>query len=66
MYGDVNGDGAITASDYVNIKNYIMGKTKLSSVALKGADSNKNGSVTASDYVVIKNHIMKKTTISQY
>lgn len=65
MYGDVNGDGAITASDYVNIKNYIMGKTKLSASALKGADSNKSGSVKASDYVVIKNYIMGKTSISQ-
>ena len=24
-YGDVNGDGNISAVDYVNIKNYIMG-----------------------------------------
>ena len=65
MYGDVNGDGAITASDYVNVKNYIMKKNNLSVAALKGADSNKSGSVTASDYVIIKNYIMKKTNISQ-
>lgn len=65
VYGDVNGDGAITASDYVNIKNYILGKSKLSSAAMKGADSNKNGKVTASDYVVIKNYILGKTNISQ-
>lgn len=65
MYGDVNGDGKVTASDYVNIKNYILGKNKLSSAAAKGADSNKNGTVTASDYVIIKNYILGKTNISQ-
>jgi beta-N-acetylglucosaminidase len=65
MYGDVNGDGVITASDYILIKNYIMKKTTLSQVSLKGADSNKNGTVTASDYVVIKNYILGKTNISQ-
>ena len=65
IYGDVNGDGAITASDYVNIKNYIMNKKSLNTASLKGADCNKNGSVTASDYVVIKNYLLKKTNISQ-
>ena len=25
IYGDINGDGNISAVDYVNIKNYIMG-----------------------------------------
>ena len=65
IYGDVNGDGAITAGDYVNIKNYIMKKKSLSAVALRGADSNKSGSVTASDYVIIKNYILKRANISQ-
>ena len=65
IYGDVNGDGRITASDYVCIKNYIMGKISLSDASKKGADSNKNNSITASDYVVIKNYILGRTTISQ-
>ena len=65
IYGDVNGDGVITAGDYVNIKNYIMKKKSLSAVALRGADSNKSGSVTASDYVIIKNYILKRANISQ-
>ena len=65
MYGDANGDGQITASDYVVIKNYILKRKSLNGAILKGADSNKNGSVTASDYVVIKNYIMGKTNISQ-
>ena len=65
IYGDVNGDGNITAGDYVNIKNYILNKNNLNTVAIKGADVNKSGTITASDYVIIKNYIMKKTNISQ-
>ena len=57
MYGDVNGDGKVTVSDYTIIKNYIMKKINLSTVALKGADSNRSGSVTASDYTIIKNFV---------
>lgn len=65
IYGDVNGDGQITASDYVNIKNYILGKIQLTQSAIRGADSNKSGTVTASDYVIVKNYILKKNNISQ-
>ena len=65
IYGDVNGDGSITAGDYVNIKNYILNKNTLNVTALKGADVNKSGTITASDYVIIKNYILKKTNISQ-
>ncbi|MBR1884595.1 MAG: hypothetical protein IJ809_06720 [Clostridia bacterium] len=56
--GDVNGDAKITASDYVIIKNFIMGTSNLEKVQTDGADVNKDGKITASDYVLIKNHIM--------
>lgn len=62
--GDVNGDGKITSSDYVNIKNNIMGTISLSDVKKLGADVNKDGKVTSSDYVLIKNHIMGYSTIT--
>ena len=53
--GDVNGDGQITATDYVLIKNHIMSSTNID--AQKG-DVNGDGQITATDYVLIKNHIM--------
>ncbi len=56
--GDVNGDGKITSSDYVLIKNYIMGTGTLSEEAKKCADYNGDGKITSSDYVLIKNYIM--------
>ncbi len=65
IYGDVNGDGNIKASDYVLIKNGIMGSKTLSDASLKAADVNKDGSIKASDYVLIKNYIMGSYTITQ-
>ena len=62
--GDVNSDGKVISSDYVKIKNYIMGKGSLSSVSKSAADVNQDGKVTSSDYVKIKNYIMGKGTIT--
>ncbi len=56
--GDVNGDGAVSASDYVIIKNSIMGSVNLDKSQRLGADANADGEVSALDYVLIKNHIM--------
>ena len=56
--GDVNNDGNITASDYVLIKNHIMGTTTLNDNAKGAADVNKDGNISASDYVLVKNYIM--------
>ncbi len=58
MRGDVNEDGKITASDYVIIKDYIMGDTQLSDTQKIKADYNGDGKVTASDYVLIKDKLM--------
>lgn len=63
--GDVNGDGNIFATDYVRIKNYIMGTGTLSDISKCAADVNGDGNVFATDYVKIKNHIMGKGMIVQ-
>lgn len=65
LYGDANGDGKISAVDYVQIKNNIMGKTDIKGVYKEAADVNKDGKISAVDYVHIKNNIMGKSTISQ-
>ena len=56
--GDTNGDGIISAVDYVKIKNHIMATSKLEGAYLKAADVNKDGNISAVDYVKIKNYIM--------
>lgn len=62
--GDVNGDGSLKASDYVQIKNHIMNGTAFDDNKNKAADVNRDGSIKASDYVLIKNYIMNGTRIS--
>lgn len=62
--GDVSGDGKISPSDYVKVKNHIMGVTSLDEVSKKSADINKDGQITPADYVKIKNHIMSVSTIT--
>ena len=65
IYGDVNGDGNITALDYVKVKNHIMKVTILSGVYKEAADANKDENISALDYVKIKNSIMGTGTIIQ-
>ena len=65
IYGDVNGDGKIAATDYVAIKNHIMDQKKLTDFEKLCADVNRDGKVAATDYVAIKNHIMDVKKISQ-
>ena len=63
--GDVNGDGMIYATDYVKVKNHIMGKSHITGPYLEAADINNDGKIYATDYVLIKNHIMGKKPIEQ-
>ena len=65
IYGDVSGDGNISAVDYVLIKNNIMGKRSLDNAYKEAADVNRDGVISAVDYVKIKNSIMGKATINQ-
>ena len=60
VFGDINGDGKVTATDYGYIKNYIMtnGKTKIENKIT--ADVSRDGKITATDYGYIKNYIMKR------
>ncbi len=57
--GDANGDGTLTAGDYVLVKNYIMGTKQFDANAMIRADTNADGKITAGDYVLIKNKIMQ-------
>ncbi|MCR5146416.1 MAG: SH3 domain-containing protein [Clostridia bacterium] len=57
--GDVNKNGELDPSDYVLIKNHIMGKTTLSAEQIKIGDMNENGELDPADYILIKNKIMR-------
>ncbi len=62
--GDVNGDGKVRATDYMNIKNYIMNISSLTDTQKKAADVNGDGKVKATDYMLIKNYIMNVSSIT--
>jgi beta-N-acetylglucosaminidase len=63
--GDLNGDGKMSALDYVKIRNYLDGASSLSGAYLKSADTSGDGKVTALDYVKVRNHLDGKTAIVQ-
>jgi beta-N-acetylglucosaminidase len=65
IYGDINGDGKVSALDYVSIKNSIMGTKTLSSNQKISGDVNRDGKISALDYVKVKNHIMGTSKINQ-
>lgn len=62
--GDTDGDGQILPSDYVKIKNKIMGNNNMNDAQIKAADVDGDGQIMPADYVKIKNHIMGVSTIS--
>jgi len=64
VLGDTNGDGTIKATDYMNLKNFITGKTKPNEAQKKAADVNGDGEVKATDYMKLKNHLTGKSKIS--
>lgn len=63
--GDLNGDGKMSAVDYVKIRNYLDRASSLSGAYLKSADTNGDGKVTALDYVKVRNHLDGKSAIVQ-
>lgn len=63
VLGDVNGDGEVKSTDYMAIKNVIMGTKELSEVEKKAADVNGDGNIKSTDYMKIKNYIMGSAKI---
>lgn len=63
--GDVNGDGKLSAVDYVKVRNYLDGASSLSGAYLKGADTSGDGKASALDYVKLRNHLDNKSSIEQ-
>ncbi|MEG0592556.1 MAG: dockerin type I domain-containing protein [Coprobacillus sp.] len=61
--GDINGDGKITPTDYVQVRRQLLGTMNLTGFARTSADVNGDGSVTPSDYVLIRRHLLGTYTI---
>ena len=65
IYGDANGDGKITNSDRVKIRNHVLGTSKLSGVYFAAGDINSDGQVSNTDRIKIRNHILGTALIKQ-
>ncbi|MCR4927017.1 MAG: cadherin-like beta sandwich domain-containing protein [Lachnospiraceae bacterium] len=65
IFGDVNGDGSIDATDRSYYKAYLDGLVYLSEVQLKAADADQDGDVDAEDTVSIKDHVFGAEEVSQ-
>ncbi|MHB1455096.1 MAG: InlB B-repeat-containing protein, partial [Saccharofermentanales bacterium] len=62
--GDINGDGKITLTDFVQLKSHLLSKTRLAGVFALAADVNGDGKITLTDFVKAKAHLLGKEWIT--
>jgi hypothetical protein len=66
IYGDVNGDGAVTIKDAYLVRKHILGESKLTGIYATAGDVNRgNDGITIKDAYLIKRHILGEAKISQ-
>jgi hypothetical protein len=58
IYGDLNGDGLVSAADLLLQKRRILGLSTLGIPAALAADVDFNGRIAASDLLLLKRHIL--------
>lgn len=66
LYGDVNGDGAVSIKDAFLIRKDILGEARLTGVCRTAGDVSRNGDgITIKDAYIIKRHILGDAKIQQ-
>ena len=65
MPGDVDGDGEITALDYLYLKRYILG-TYNGEIVLENADVDGDGRIDATDYLYLKRGYLGTFDLSKF
>ncbi|MBR6763938.1 MAG: cadherin-like beta sandwich domain-containing protein [Clostridia bacterium] len=63
--GDVSGDGKITTSDLVKVRNHLLETNLLSGPYSEAADINKDSKLVTGDLVKIRNHLLETAYIEQ-
>ena len=65
--GDTDGDGKITATDYIRVRLHILKRIRLDGEKLLAAHASTEigKNVSADDYIAIRLHILKKKLIVQ-
>ncbi len=57
--GDINGDGSLTAADYLLAKRTVLGLVEKDALHIAAGDLNNDGKWTASDYLLLKRIVLK-------
>lgn len=65
IYGDTNGDGAITIADLLRVQKTILGSISLSEYYKIAADVNKDGVVNIVDLLRVQKNLLGQATIEQ-
>ena len=63
ILGDVNGDGGLTATDYLQIKLYFYNNFDLDGVYKISADVDSTNVINSTDYMKVKSHFLNKINI---
>jgi beta-N-acetylglucosaminidase/uncharacterized protein YjdB len=58
--GDSNKDGKLDISDYVMMRDVLLGKTALSVASFVAADLNRDSNINISDYVLLRDILLKR------
>ncbi len=56
--GDINGDGNISITDFVNLKTTLLGTEQKDQFKKKASDINGDGKITITDFVQLKTHLL--------
>lgn len=65
IYGDLTGDGKVTALDAIKLNRYTIGTSKLSGAYRVAADVNKDGKINALDAIIINRYTIGLSDIKQ-
>lgn len=65
IYGDVSGDGAITALDLLKVQKHIIGASPLKDAYMEAGNVKRSGSISALDLLKIQKHIIGASKIEQ-
>ncbi len=64
--GDVNGDGELSAADYILLKRHVQGTYTLKNEFLTAGAVTTRGSVGTNDYILLKRHVLGTYIISKF
>lgn len=60
VFGDINGDGTISATDLISLGRHLKNSIELSGAYKEACDCNEDGAISATDYIKIKDKLKNK------